>query len=447
MTDELSRAQAALLDALRGAHHRQAPPSQFSERVLDRLTTPVALPPAKTSRWWLSLAAGVLLAGGALLTKATVESEGLPVVGAEPVEAPAAAVPAPFSPAGDRVIGPRPCPLAEAPSTAALAPEQADFGVERAGLVVHTLDLPTASCGPLRRRYVALVPRSLPPRTNAPVVLVLHDTGSSAEAMRAERSVGQFDDEARRAGFVLVYANGAPGAASVPNLLNSGGWQTDQQAHPEVDDEAYLEAVVTDLGARDVIGGHNPVVLVGYAGGATMALAAAVDQRNRYAAVVAWMPPPAAMGLVPNVASARPPHVAPPQLSRALFVLGRDAWSGPSAHGLARGWAAAFGITAPVRPQRWELSTAGGPAPVEQLDYAAPASGGPAVRVLMLSAERGRLPRTSTSLWPRAAWAFASATEAIPPDVLAGPPVAAEIPIEGFDEEIHVEQDVLRVPR
>jgi len=93
--------------------------------------------------------------------------------------------------------------------------------------------------------------------------------------MRADRTLKRFDDEALIDGFILVYANAAPGAGTNPAIMNSGSWQTDGRANPEVDDQAYLERVISDMVQRGVIDGHNPLYLVGQAGGAAMALTAA----------------------------------------------------------------------------------------------------------------------------------------------------------------------------
>ena len=50
-------------------------------------------------------------------------------------------------------------------------------------LSVHTFDQQTSNCGPVKRRYVSYVPKKLGARTGAPVALVLHGQGASAEAM------------------------------------------------------------------------------------------------------------------------------------------------------------------------------------------------------------------------------------------------------------------------
>jgi pimeloyl-ACP methyl ester carboxylesterase len=75
---------------------------------------------------------------------------------------------------------------------------------------------------------------------------------------------------------------------STPDII-VGGWQTDAGAHPQVDDEAYLDRIVLDLARRGVIGGGNEVWLVGAGSGAVMALSAAAHHPERYAGVAALM--------------------------------------------------------------------------------------------------------------------------------------------------------------
>jgi pimeloyl-ACP methyl ester carboxylesterase len=66
--------------------------------------------------------------------------------------------------------------------------------------------------------------------------------------------------------------------------------QTDPGAKPEIDDELYHEGVIEDLTSRDKIAGGNPVWLVGFGGGATLALTLAAQHPELYAGVAAFEP-------------------------------------------------------------------------------------------------------------------------------------------------------------
>lgn len=143
-------------------------------------------------------------------------------------------------------------------------------------------------CGALKRRYLVRVPAG-EASSSSPVLIVLHDAGESAEAAQLPTDWG-FDDLAQRERAVLVYANGSPsvlGTASGP--INAGVWQTDEGAHPAVDDSEYLRGVVEQLQEKRQLA-RGEVLLAGYGSGAVMALTAALRHPERYAGVAAFLP-------------------------------------------------------------------------------------------------------------------------------------------------------------
>jgi poly(3-hydroxybutyrate) depolymerase len=283
------------------------------------------------------------------------------------------------NPHGPQRVAARSCPLFEVPSGAMIAAGKTDIGGLASGLALRTFSMETPSCGPLERRYIELVPAGVAPSSRAPVLLVLHDTGRSAELMRLD-SRGHFDDLAKREGLILVYANAAPGPATVVERRNSGGWHTDEGTQREVDDEEYLERVLSDLVVRHVIDGNNDVYLVGYGGGAMLALHAAVRRPNAYAGVAAILPPkPEAIDL--------PTHDERTRLSRAFFMMDERSTLDVANQALIRRWGRAFGIARAMRQQHFQVGVrreARG-ATVEQLDVAQPASGSAAVRMLVVA--------------------------------------------------------------
>jgi poly(3-hydroxybutyrate) depolymerase len=301
-----------------------------------------------------------------------------------------------------------------------IASTQTNLDSRVSGVSLHTFPVETPSCGPLVRRYLLQVPSELGPKARVPVLIVLHDTGKSAEFLRLDAR-WHFADLAKREGLVLVYANAAPGADTDVAIGNSGGWQSDPRTHLEVDDEEYLQRILSDLVVRHVIDGDNDVYLAGMGGGARMALTAAAHQPGAYAGVAAFMPT--------RTEDIDPPRfVAPAHLSRVFLVLEAEGALADGPRTLARRWAAAFGISRSPRQQHWQLGTSSRrQASVEQLDLALPASGSAAVRVLVVDGPFDPFPPAFAGA-PRAlhpgeppprvldgAWAFLSGADGAEP--------------------------------
>lgn len=212
------------------------------------------------------------------------------------------------------------------------------------GLAVHTFQQDTAACGPALRRYVSYVPPALGARTAAPVVIVLHGQGASAEAMMTLQTHGTFNRLAEQAGFVVVYANGLPTAFNIPGLPNSGRWRSEYtDLASSVDEVAYLQRIAEDLQAHQVIAGGNDLYLVGQSNGGGMALSAARQRPDGYAGVAAFMP---FVGFSP----AAPESLTGARLKRVMFAFSNADPGLPPDYAaqvlapLARGWARALQV-------------------------------------------------------------------------------------------------------
>lgn len=295
-------------------------------------------------------------------------------------DAPAFDAPTFDAPAFDRrETGPREasrCPLQQMPRGGIFMPEK--FGVP--GVWPRTFEQRTWSCGPLTRRYLELLPPGLPPRASAPVVIVLHDSGESAETMHTRRDRPHFNELAKQNGFILVYANAAPGPGTNVAIANSGGWQRPPRSSLQVDDEEYLRGVVADLAGRRVIDGSNDVFLVGYRDGAAMALEAARRSPNVYAGVAAFAPPRSA-AIFPEPAPSHSRH-----LSRVMIVLDASTPLAEAPRALVRRWGAFLGIEQKVVGNIWQRGEWSKPTgSLERLDMALPATGSSAVRLYVMN--------------------------------------------------------------
>jgi poly(3-hydroxybutyrate) depolymerase len=184
-----------------------------------------------------------------------------------------------------------PCPLEAAPSPAIIVPTRSNTPLTE-NLTLHTFEQATKTCGSVTRRYLSYVPRRLTSRTSAPVLFVLHGSGTNAETMRTYLARDRFDALADRDGAVVVYGNAAPGvySSSDAGQLNSGAWRQGYFDDGQVDDVDYLERVLEDLKARGVIDGSNTLFLTGISNGGGMVLEAARRLAARVGGVAALMP-------------------------------------------------------------------------------------------------------------------------------------------------------------
>jgi poly(3-hydroxybutyrate) depolymerase len=185
----------------------------------------------------------------------------------------------------------RPCPIEAMPPSATIGPARSSAPLSD-DLRLYTFEQPTRSCGALVRRYLCFVPAALEPRSTAPVLIMLHGSGSNAESARTLQTRERFEALATRDGFIVVYGNAAPGAETRPDpgFPNTGGWRPRASNGEQVDDVDYLERVLGDLAARGVIQGGNPVLLTGISSGGGLALEAARRMPERYVGIAAVNP-------------------------------------------------------------------------------------------------------------------------------------------------------------
>lgn len=181
-----------------------------------------------------------------------------------------------------------PCPLDAAPPES-VAPTETWLPLSDT-LSLHTFEQATPRCGAIERRYLSTVPASLGPRSDAPVVMALHGSGANAESFQSTMARGGLDVLAERDGFIVVYGNAAPGAYSEPDAPNSGSWRQAYFDDGQVDDIAYLKAVLEDLEQRGVISGGNPLFLMGLSNGGGMVLDAARRWSERITGIAPFMP-------------------------------------------------------------------------------------------------------------------------------------------------------------
>jgi polyhydroxybutyrate depolymerase len=201
-----------------------------------------------------------------------------------------------------------------APPTAIYQPEALAPGAG-VGVQVFTFDQATVSCGLVTRRYLVHVPESLAAAAPVPVVIGLPGQGSNAESLREFQAKGVFDQLADRDGFIMVYGNGLPTPYNFAGLPNSGEFRSEYgQLSGGVDELDYLQRIVDDLQARQLIRGDNPIYLVGHSNGGGLALSATRQHPERYAGVAAFMP-------YVGDAPAAPDDLQGSHLTRVMFVV------------------------------------------------------------------------------------------------------------------------------
>lgn len=251
----------------------------------------------------------------------------------------------PVEPGASKASCKRACPLDVVPRSARIEPQFSDAPLDDQ-LTLHLFQQPTTSCGPLTRRYLSFVPRTLRPRTTAPILMVLNGSGTNAESARHFMAHDRFDALATRDQAIIVYANAAPGSTTSPSagFPNTGSWRQEHFDDGEVDDVDYLERILLDLKDRGVISGDNPVVLAGLSNGGGMVLKAARRRPQRFSGIAALM---AYDGEVPEPV----PNLVGTPLQRVLiaFTIGDPGLQNGYHETLAvqpAAWATALGLPA-----------------------------------------------------------------------------------------------------
>lgn len=133
----------------------------------------------------------------------------------------------------------------------------------------------TVSVGGRHRTYSVFRPESLGRRHPVPLVVVLHGGfGNGAQAERAYR----WDDTATTKGFVVAYPNG------LRRSWNAGGTCCGPAYKNEVDDVAFLDAMIRAISSRENIDPRR-IYLTGISNGAAMAYRYACDGKVTIAAI------------------------------------------------------------------------------------------------------------------------------------------------------------------
>jgi poly(3-hydroxybutyrate) depolymerase len=184
-----------------------------------------------------------------------------------------------------------PCPMESVPYPETIVPEFSYLPLTDE-LTLHTFDQETASCGPITRRYLSFVPGDLETKSSAPVLIALHGSSTSAETFQDFLAHGRLDELASRDGFIVVYGNAAQGAHSSdnPDWYNTGSWRQDLNDDGQVDDVAYLDLVLANLKADEVISGDNDLYLIGLSNGGGMVLKAAKERPDMFKGIAPFMP-------------------------------------------------------------------------------------------------------------------------------------------------------------
>jgi polyhydroxybutyrate depolymerase len=132
--------------------------------------------------------------------------------------------------------------------------------------------------GGIKRTYISYVPRDLP--KGAPLVLVMHGSGQSAEDIRLETGYG-FERLADQHGFAIAYPN------SHSFDWNDCGKVGDYQVNgSDIDDVGFLNTL-TDKLINDLGTDKTRVFATGVSAGGFMSLRLALESPARFRAVAA----------------------------------------------------------------------------------------------------------------------------------------------------------------
>ncbi|MEO8182771.1 MAG: hypothetical protein ABI895_28390 [Deltaproteobacteria bacterium] len=393
----------ASFDGLRRAHGSERAPEALRRRTLEQARSLRSLKNGRSTRprpWLtrgglLAVAAGLgacLWFGASLFVAHGLGDAASPparpdvLPSAEPAGAPAPRCPQPLP-------------------TSPWDPAQIGMSAKVTGFEAEVFENET-DCGPLKRRYLVRVPAG--DASSSPVLIVLHDAGETAEEAQLPTR-WWFEDLAQRKRALLVYANGSQSVLRmVSGPINAGVWQTDEGAHPAVDDSEYLRGVVEQLREKRHLA-RGEVFLAGYGSGAVMALTAALRHPERYAGVAAFLP--SRLPWKEDLGAGPGPTERDRRL-RSVFVALSDA-PRTDASAIAVQWAAALGGEPGAIRVTW------GKPGIQRVDSSL--ASGVALRIVRLS--RGRdpfpapgggelLPRKSSQASPTffdgpgAAWEF-----------------------------------------
>lgn len=142
-------------------------------------------------------------------------------------------------------------------------------------------DVPEAVAALVRARpYQSIVPPQYDPATPMPLVVVLHGYGANGFVQAGYLGLSAL---ARTRGFLLAYPNGT--LDTTGRLFWNATDACCDFARTNVDDVAYITAVIDDMSARYRVDARR-VFLVGHSNGGFMAHRMACDRPTRIAAFV-----------------------------------------------------------------------------------------------------------------------------------------------------------------
>lgn len=138
----------------------------------------------------------------------------------------------------------------------------------------------TLQAGGLERTYIVHLPPGHDPNQPAPVVLVFHGRGGSAQGMDR---ITAFDAQADQSGFIAVYPNGTGPLETIGFTWNGGlccGYAHDNN----VDDVGFVRALLDDLATMVNVDARH-VYATGLSNGAIMSYRLACELSDRIAAI------------------------------------------------------------------------------------------------------------------------------------------------------------------
>lgn len=144
----------------------------------------------------------------------------------------------------------------------------------------------------LSRKYKIYIPVNVAQTSAAAVLINLHGGGGSADSAIFST---RFNETADSEGFIAVYPEGIPalgGTAANPFATWNAGDCCGQAAVSNVDDVAFIDAVLNDLDARTLVD-HSRIYISGLSNGGLMAHRIACEMPERFAAMVAVAAPSA----------------------------------------------------------------------------------------------------------------------------------------------------------
>lgn len=149
------------------------------------------------------------------------------------------------------------------------------FAVTLCTLLLLILTACSTTSAMKKRDYILYLPENV---VNAPLVVMLHGYGESAEVFRQKTS---FENEANARGYAVVYITGAP---TPEDPTSATGWNSGIGTSSN-DDVAFLCDFVNEL-CKKYSFDRNRVYAVGFSNGAFMTHRLAIEANDTFAAVV-----------------------------------------------------------------------------------------------------------------------------------------------------------------